>query len=514
MPVSAKKKLDNNLLQLFIKDFQPFSIVEDSGFREFTKALNPSYELPSRKTISQTLIPALYERCLVNSKEAALKIKSACITTDSWTSPNTESFMAATAHFIDDNFQIKSLLLTCSHSPEAHTSKNLSSELRKITEEWQIDTKVLICISDNAANIKGAILSLGWEHFGCYAHTLNLVVQDALKHVDDITKKVKIIVAHFKRSSNAMTKLNLFQKNSGVTTPKKLLQDVPTRWNSRFYMFERFVELEDAIKTTTALLDTANLPVLSPDDWKIIKQLTKILRPFEQATKEISGDEYMTASLVIPLTLGLQNVCQKMKQSVELHKTTGKVLETLTTGLDTRFKNIEDNHTFGICTFLDPRFKNIGFQDSKAADKIKEEIINMVSELISKNDPDKRQPQVNLNSDDADDEFSIWSSHDVKAASHKPQGTASSRAVIEVQRYMEAELLGRKEDPLDWWRNHHYNYPYLKNIVQEKCCALATSVPCERLFSKAGTILSERRTRLKPHKVNQLLTLNVNREYY
>lgn len=320
-------------------------------------------------------------------------------------------------------------------------------------------------------------MSLGWEHFGCYAHTSNLIVQNALKHVDDITKKVKIIVAHFKRSSNAVTKLNLFQKDSGVTTPKKLLQDVEMRWNSRLYMFESFVELDDAIRTTTALLDPANLPVLSPDDWKIIKQLTKILRPFEQATKEISGDKYMTASLVIPLTQGLKNVCQKMKQSMELHKTTDEVLEKL--------KNAT-----------------------------KEEIINMVSELISKNDPGKRQLQVNLNSDDADDEFYIWSSHDVKAAFHKLQGIASSRAVVEMQRYMEAELLGRKEDPLGWWRNHHYNYPYLESIVQEKCCALATSLPCERLFSKAGTILSERHMRLKPHKFNQLLTLNVNREYY
>ncbi|CAB0019754.1 unnamed protein product, partial [Nesidiocoris tenuis] len=55
---SKKKKLDLLLLNLFTKDYQPFSIVEDFGFRKFVEELNPSYHLPNRKTISQSLLPA------------------------------------------------------------------------------------------------------------------------------------------------------------------------------------------------------------------------------------------------------------------------------------------------------------------------------------------------------------------------------------------------------------------------------------------------------------------------
>jgi len=61
-------------------DFQPFSIVEDIGFQKFVHSLNPSYKLPTRQTVSKTLIPALYETCLNNAKNAAQKILKVCIT--------------------------------------------------------------------------------------------------------------------------------------------------------------------------------------------------------------------------------------------------------------------------------------------------------------------------------------------------------------------------------------------------------------------------------------------------
>lgn len=51
-----KKKIDKYLLKMITMDFQPFSIVEDKGFREFVEAINPVYELPSRKTLANSLL--------------------------------------------------------------------------------------------------------------------------------------------------------------------------------------------------------------------------------------------------------------------------------------------------------------------------------------------------------------------------------------------------------------------------------------------------------------------------
>nr|CAI5857914.1 unnamed protein product [Callosobruchus analis] len=86
-------------------------------------------------------------------------------------------------------------------------------------------------------------------------------------------------------------------------------------------------------------------------------------------------------------------------------------------------------------------------------------------------------------------------------------------AVTELQRYLGDGVLSRNKNPLDWWRENQYNYPYLSRLVRSKCCALGTSVPCERIFSKAGNILNERRTRLNNKTLKHLLFINVNNSF-
>jgi hypothetical protein len=91
-----------------------------------------------------------------------------------------------------------------------------------------------------------------------------------------------------------------------------------------------------------------------------------------------------------------------------------------------------------------------------------------------------------------------------------PTDTCKSRAIIELQRYIEEPLLPRHCDPLNWWKTHAYNYPNLSRVVREKFGTVATSVPCERVFSKTGELLSARRNRLGSEKVKQIMFINKN----
>ncbi len=46
-----KKLLDKKLMKMICVDFQPMSIVDDSGFIEYSHAMDERYQLPCSKTV-------------------------------------------------------------------------------------------------------------------------------------------------------------------------------------------------------------------------------------------------------------------------------------------------------------------------------------------------------------------------------------------------------------------------------------------------------------------------------
>jgi len=171
--------------------------------------LAPSYTLPSRETIANSLIPQLYESTVTEIKHKLKNIQAICLTTDAWTSINNQSFIALTVHYIDDNTK-SSILLGCHHFLERHTAVEMSSFLKDLVKKWNLDNLVTMVVSDNASNILAAIKLCKWRSLECFAHSINLVVDSGLgyKDVNSIILKVKAIVQYFKQSSQALIRLN------------------------------------------------------------------------------------------------------------------------------------------------------------------------------------------------------------------------------------------------------------------------------------------------------------------
>jgi len=71
-----------------------------------------------------------------------------------------------------------------------------------------------------------------------------------------------------------------------------------------------------------------------------------------------------------------------------------------------------------------------------------------------------------------------------------------------------ADKISHNQDPLLWWKYNEKKYPVVSQMAKKYLSVIATSVPCERLFSEAGQVISKRRNRLSPNRVNQLLFLN------
>lgn len=205
-----KKDIDDHIMNLFIWDMQPFTIIEDRGFRELVKFAFPNYVIPTRKYFANNLLPGQYEAVKISTKSTIDEdAKTICLTTDIWTSRNNDSYLAITGHYIDKNFVLQSVLLECKVLEKRHTAINLADELQNVVQDWNVADRILLIVSDSGANIKSAITMLQWKHFSCFAHTLNLAVQKVLgtPALVNLLNKVKAIVSYFERSNLAWNKL-------------------------------------------------------------------------------------------------------------------------------------------------------------------------------------------------------------------------------------------------------------------------------------------------------------------
>ena len=74
-------------------------------------------------------------------------------------------------------------------------------------------------------------------------------------------------------------------------------------------------------------------------------------------------------------------------------------------------------------------------------------------------------------------------------------------------RYHEEAPIPETEDPLMCWKLNNHRFPVLGSFVQKILCVLATSDPCERLFSSTGYIINKMRSCLLPGNVKVLVCL-------
>ncbi len=72
------------------------------------------------------------------------------LTTDLWTSRQTQSYCCITAHYISGNWKLKSALLETFEFNESHTAENIATHLKTVASNWEIDSKVVCVVTDNA----------------------------------------------------------------------------------------------------------------------------------------------------------------------------------------------------------------------------------------------------------------------------------------------------------------------------------------------------------------------------
>lgn len=495
---TRRKNIDRAVVRMITVDMHPPSIVEDPGFQSLVHLLDPRYLLPSKKHIMKTLLPSVYSQRMEEVRQELAQVSYVAFSSELWTSATFERYLTITCHFVTSSWENKSLVLETVGFKKDPSTENVAASFKRVAQTWGISNKIVAVVTDDTSNVVAAVRSAGWMHVPCFAHILSTAVSEAIKadaSVQELRDKCGKIVSFFQHSVKATEKLHEIQRQLGFAE-QKLIQEVKTRWNSTYHMFQRIAEQYQAI-TTALCLSNGNEMCLSSSDVDMLKAAIAVLKPFEATITEMSAERCFSVSKVIPLARSLEHLTAKLTKDMPL------VLE-LKAQMRRRFENLESSHLLALSTMLDPRLKKLALSDSGAVQQGEQMILQEMSELVPVHSDQIAQ------SSDTPATSGLWDFFDAQVAKSQSPKKGTANVKLEAMKFFEELVLRRNEDPLDWWRTSELQYPLLSQLAKKYLCVPGTSVPAERLFSKDGELVAFKRNRLKPKHVHMFLFLNKN----
>jgi hypothetical protein len=121
--------------------------------KAFLEVAVPGYKPYHRNTISKKIKENFidFRQKLRNALE---KVEYCAVTTDLWKNRNGANFMCFTCHFLDDNFNFHSLVISFRRFYRRYLSDNLREKIINEMKNIGILQKCLAITTDNASDIK------------------------------------------------------------------------------------------------------------------------------------------------------------------------------------------------------------------------------------------------------------------------------------------------------------------------------------------------------------------------
>ncbi|XP_059431483.1 zinc finger BED domain-containing protein RICESLEEPER 2-like [Corylus avellana] len=330
-------KIREAIAQMIIKDELPFSFVEGEGFWDFMNIVEPRFSIYSRNTVMKDCV-----KLFLSEKE---KFRAMFMTT------GVRILLCMLEWGIRNIFAI--------------TVDNAST-----------NDAALEFVKRRTSNKEGAILESQFMHIRCCAHILNLIVTDGLKEVDEFIVSVRSAVKYAKSSPVRFDKFKACIEREQLDFKGLLYLDIPTRWNSTFFMlegaekcqaaFQLMEELDKTFKPTLTEEKNEKNDLAPPTcaDWSRIKIFLKFLKLFYDATIRILGSLYCTSNMYFQEICGIQMHLQEYIDNGDY--VWSAMAEKMMTKYNKYWGHLENNDRVNLMMFiaviLDPQTKLVSLE--------------------------------------------------------------------------------------------------------------------------------------------------------
>ncbi|XP_057339703.1 uncharacterized protein LOC130677118 [Microplitis mediator] len=450
---NVQTRFENNVASLFLATSAPFSLVEQSEFRNIFKdlPLKKGIELKpiSRRTVCRR-VDQVYDHNKNMIKNIIKNHDYVSTSVDIW-SNSSYRFIGLCVNWIDvKTFQPCVAALACSRLQGTHSFDRIAQKIREIHDDYGISrSKIVATVTDNAKNLIKAFKEHGVgypeiteseetsnieessedeydssdsnlstlensvesdqcepieaddlhkflpNHFRCASHTLNLLA------TTDVINSIKNVKKLHAMHNETIKRCNAFWKLMGTPKQKEKVIDIagcafrrPTvvRWNSLYDSLTQIVAMKTKVVEVIEKLEIDMS--LREVDFQYIEEYLICLKPVADTLDKLQGN--VTYGYLLPSLISLRNNLSLV--SSNRLKYCKPIVKGLRENLTSRFKQFfeieREGEIAAVAAVVHPEFKGVWLSCFEIAKQkiIKKLVLNAMTDENKINVP--AQPMV------------------------------------------------------------------------------------------------------------------------
>ncbi|KAJ5121643.1 uncharacterized protein N7515_009604 [Penicillium bovifimosum] len=517
-------QFEEAVLDWIVSACQPFTCVEDSLYKDMMRAMGFQGSISSADAMLRRLylrLDALDSRLRTLMSSAS----SVALSLDGWTSPDSLSLpmLAINAHWMSPDFEQHRACIDFVQVEPVLSGEYLANIVAPVLEKFHISDKVITITAGSASNndtlhqclyqklserydeyLTEPIIEQGTMKFThisqirCFSHILNSVVETILRSLragsrrevvdllDDVANrslktvnpppspiaKFRLLVLWISRYSERIQEWD----NPPACT-EAINCDDDTHWNSTFVMIARAEECRRQLEETVN--DDPEIKALgltlTPNDWKQLSDIKKVLVPFNECSEYISQSSPSMHMAVRLFTALRSTFSAVMERRGEWQKVSPAITESMSDGLallEKYHNSVKDNDIYYIAHVLDPRIKTKLIKELPDGEKIIGRIREFLKNAYS-------PPTQSISTTSPLSWYEYWSPLD-------------NAAGCDIDKYFDTptidtglKIVGQTQIKFirNWWKDNRSEFSCMAKVAQDHLAIPAAEADLERLFN-------------------------------